>query len=348
MITASIIIELNSPDIRFIHGPIDSVAELVLPPEVCKKNSLVFVSKPEQLQMALDKKVPIIIALKSLPIPEDKSIAFFHVSNIQMAMSDVLPLFDGKLNRFTQEEKIHPMSSIHRLAHIGKNAVIGPFVSIGEHAKIGDNCTIGSNTVIEAYAEIGHDNLIHPSVFIGAHCIIGNNCEIHPHTTIGSDGFSFAVTKEMKTKKIPQLGIVRIGNNVEIGANCAIDRAALTETSIGDGTKLDNLCHIAHNVQIGENGLFAAGFMTAGSTKIGSNFMCGGGVVAADHIEIADRVVIAGRSVITNDIKESGAYGGYPIESFRDHLRTLASLPSLPKLRKQMTKVLKALNIQED
>lgn len=348
MIAASIIQELHSPEITHIQGPLEAVAAKVLPPEICDSNCLVFVSKPDQLQLAVTKKAPIIIGLKSLNCPADYAGAFFHTTNIQMAMSEILPLFDGKMNRFNQEQKIHPQSFIHPTAHIGKNVLIGPFVVVGEHASIGDNCTVGANTVVEPYAKIGHNTLLHPAVFVGSHCIVGDSCEIHPHATIGSDGFSFCLTKEGKTKKIPQIGIVRIGNHVEIGANCAIDRAALTETVIGDGTKLDNLCHIAHNVQIGQNGLFAAGFMTAGSTKIGNNFMCGGSVVAADHIEIADRVIIAGRSTITNDIKEGGQYGGYPVESFRDHLKTVASLPSLPKLRKQVSKIMKHLNLNDE
>lgn len=348
MITATIINEVPNTDIHFIQGSLQNIAARVLPPEICENDCLVFVSKPDQLAMALSKKVPIIIAHKSLPAPANDTTAFFHTSSIQMAMSDILPLFDGKMNRFVQEEKIHPLSSIHPTAQIGQHVLIGPFVVVGAHAIIGDNCTIGANCVIESHAKIGASTLLHPAVFVGAHCLIGDHCEIHPHTTIGSDGFSFGMTKEGHTKKIPQIGIVRIGNHVEIGANCAIDRAALTETVIGDGTKLDNLCHIAHNVQIGQNGLFAAGFMTAGSTKIGNHFMCGGNVVAADHLEITDKVIIAGRSTITNDIKESGQYGGYPLENFRDHLRTVASLPSLPKLRKQVSKVLKALNLNDE
>ncbi len=219
--------------------------------------SLVFVSKADQLEVALKAQSPIIIAHKNLKLPSDLNTTLFTTGSIQLAMATILPLFDGKMNRFNQEMKIHPTASIHPSAHLGKNVGVGPYAVIGEQAKIGDGATIGANAVIECFAEIGDHSIIHPQVFIGAHCALGSHCEIHPHTTIGADGFSFAMTKEGTHRKIPQIGRVVIGNNVELGANCAIDRAALTETRIGNGTKMDNLCHVAHNVVIGENCVYS-------------------------------------------------------------------------------------------
>jgi len=348
MITAEVIKDLHSTDLSFVTGPVDAVATKVLPPEQCDSESLVFVSKPDQLALALKAGAKIIVAHKSLPVPNDTAATFFSAGSVQLAMAAILPLFDGKMNRFNQETKIHPTAVIHPTAHLGKNVGVGPFAVIGEHAKIGDGCTVGAHTVIESYAEIGDHSLLHPQVFIGAHCTLGSHCEIHPHTTIGADGFSFAMTKEGTHKKIPQIGRVVIGNNVEIGANCAIDRAALTETRIGNGTKMDNFCHIAHNVIIGDNCVMAAGFKIAGSSTVGNNCMFGGDAAVSDHVNICDRVIIAGRAGVTNDITQPGQYGGYPLEPLRDSLKTLANKVHLTRMRKDMARVLKHLGLSAE
>lgn len=348
MITAEVIKDLNSADLSFISGSLQSVAQKVLPPEMSDSQSLVFVSKANQLEEALKAKAPIIVAHKSLILPVDSSSTFFSTGSIQLGMAAILPLFDGKMNRFNQETKIHSTASIHPSAHLGANVSVGPFAVISEHVKIGDGATIGAHTIIECFAEVGDHSLLHPQVFLGAYCTLGSHCEIHPHTTIGADGFSFVMTRDGLHKKIPQLGRVVIGNNVELGANCAVDRAALTETRIGHGTKMDNFCHIAHNVLIGENCVMAASFRIAGSSTIGNNFMCGGEVAVADHVSVCDRVIIAGRSVITNDILQPGQYGGYPLEPLRESLKTLTNKTYITRIRKDLARVIKHLGLKEE
>jgi len=348
MITAEVIKELNSPDLQFISGNLKAIADQVVPPEIAKKGALIFVSKKEQLDAALAAEASIIIAAKSVTLPETANAALFQASSIQLGMAAILPLFDGKMNRFRQESRIHPQSSIHPSAHLGANVSVGAFVVIGEEARIGDGTTIGAGTVIECFAVIGDHSILHPQVFIGAHCELGSRCEIHPHTTIGADGFSFAPTKTGQLVKIPQIGKVILGNDVEIGANCAIDRAALTVTKIGNGTKFDNLCHVAHNCEIGENNVFAAGFKIAGSSKVGNNVMVGGDTSVADHVVIGDRIIIAGRSGVSKDLPGPGQYGGFPLEPMRDALKTLANLSHLTRIRKNLARVMKHLNLEEE
>ncbi len=146
---------------------------------------------------------------------------------------------------------------------------------IGAGASIGDGCLIGALAVIENGVHIGAATVIHPQVFIGAGCQIGERCEVHAHTSIGGDGFGYAVDSDGRPRKISHLGNVQIGDEVEIGSNCAIDRATLTSTYIRSGVKIDNICHIAHNCDLGENGFYTAGFMMGGSTKIGRQFITG-------------------------------------------------------------------------
>ena len=188
---------------------------------------------------------------------------------------------------------------------------------------------------------------MHPHVFVGAACEIGNACEIHPHATIGSDGFGYAKDASGKPRKIPQLGTVKIGDEVEIGGNCAIDRATLTATYIRSGAKLDNICHIAHNCDLGENGFYTAGFMMAGSTTIGRNFMTGGNSVVGPHLRVADDVVLAGRSTVTNNVTEPGQYGGYPLQPLREALKTLVALGQLNDMRKKLNGLIKSVHPNE-
>ena len=348
MITAEVIQNLNSPDLSFISGDLKAVASLVLPPEVAVKDALVFVSKADQLEMALHKQAAIIVGHKSLTPPANSKVAFFSTGSVQLAMAAILPLFDGKMNRFVQAEKIHPLACIDPTAHIGQNVSIGPFVVIGARAHIGDGCTLSSHVVVETDAVVGDHSLLHSHVFIGAHCILGSHCEMHPHVTIGADGFSFVANKEGVQQKIPQIGRVVIGNHVELGASCAIDRAALTETRVGNGTKMDNFCHVGHNCEIGDNCVFAAGLRVAGSSKIGNNCMFGGGVDISDHVTVCDRVMLGGRAGVSNDVEKPGAYSGHPLEPIRDYLKTVTNMMYITRMRKDLQRVLKHLNLKDD
>lgn len=347
MITAELLKNLNIPDLTYLQGSLTKIAGVVLPPELANSEALAFVSKDNQLDEALNRGASIIIKMKGLELTRKTDSALFECTNIQTAMTYILPLFDGKLNRFRQEVRIHPTAVIHETAHIGELAQIGPFVVVGENATVGDHATIGPHCILESSSKVGSHSLLHGQVFLGSHCEIGEHCEIHPHVTIGSDGFGFAIQKDGTTRKIPQLGKVIIGNSVEIGGNCVFDRAAMTATTVGDGTKFDNLCHIAHNVQIGKHCLLAGGFFIAGSSKLGDYVMAGGNVAVTDHVEICSKVMLAGRSTVTKDITTPGSYGGYPLEPLRDSLRTLSNLTSLTDLKKNVSKLIKHFNLEE-
>lgn len=343
MITTEIIKDLNPQEIKYESGPLSNVVIQVTVPERAIASSLVFVSTLEQATALSHTPPAAVIAHSKLNAVFPSSTCVFRSHNIPLAMATVLPLFDGKMNRFRQEERIHPTAEIHPSAHIGKNTLVGPHVIIGEHAWIGDECTIGANTVIENSSRIGSFTIVHPQVYIGSHCEMGSHCEIHPHTTIGSDGYGYATDKHGIHHKIPQLGKVVIHDRVEIGANVAIDRATLTETVIGEGTKIDNLCHIAHNVKIGRGCFLTAGFMVAGSSTLGDYVVCGGNTVVADHVNISNHVTLAGASVVLSDIPEEGQYGGHPLVPMRDYLRSLAQLKklsaSMAELRQQISTI---------
>jgi UDP-3-O-[3-hydroxymyristoyl] glucosamine N-acyltransferase len=350
-ITAKDIQNLNSPYITMTGGSPDAEAYRPWPAEHAVRGSLVYVSTIEDLDMAVANEAGIIVCLDKIKNTENVSRnlkshqALFTTNSISAAMALINPHFDDKKIRWPTGAH-HHSGQVSPSATIGKNVTISAGVVIGDEVVIGNDCFIGPNSVIESRAVIGAGTHLHSQVFIGSRCIIGSRCEIHPNTTIGSDGFGYTQGPDGVPIKIPQLGIVVLEDNVEIGSNCAIDRATLTETRICSGTKLDNLCHIGHNCKLGKNGFFAAGFMTAGSTTVGDNFKCGGMVALADHITITDNVTLGGRTTVTKDILESGAYTGYPVQPVKEGLKTLVNITHIGELKKQMATVLKHLGIK--
>jgi UDP-3-O-[3-hydroxymyristoyl] glucosamine N-acyltransferase len=335
----------------FLHvgGDLEASARDCRLPHEAGPASLVFVSDAAQLASAAAAGAAIVVARRELKLNAETLPAgigcFFTVSSIPMAMALLLPAFDRKAARFTQWGERHPTAVVHESAVIGAGTSLGPYCVIGAGAHIGEHCSIGSHTVVENEARIGPRTRLHPHVFIGAGCLVGADCEIHPHTTIGSDGFGYAVGPGGRPRKIPHLGIVTIGDAVEIGGNCSIDRGTLASTYVRAGAKIDNLCHIAHNCDLGEDGFYTAGFMMAGSTTIGKRFMTGGNSVVSAHLTIADDVVLAGRSTVTNDIAESGQYGGYPLQPLKDALKTLVSLGQLNDIRRNLNRVMKQVGL---
>jgi UDP-3-O-[3-hydroxymyristoyl] glucosamine N-acyltransferase len=203
---------------------------------------------------------------------------------------------------------IHPSAIIDETAFIGKDVNIGPFAVIGRRTKILDGAIIGAHCVVSDDCEIGEDTELMPRVTLYHEVSVGAQCLIHSGVVLGSDGFGFAPSKE-GYEKIPQLGGVKVGDKVEIGANTTIDRGALSDTVIAKGVKLDNQIQIGHNVKIGENTVIAGCTGIAGSTEIGSNCMIGGGSCINGHIKITDQVMLLGMTGVINSINAPGVYG---------------------------------------
>jgi UDP-3-O-[3-hydroxymyristoyl] glucosamine N-acyltransferase len=352
MLSAQAIKNHHSDIFTFLQGNLEIAATHCHVPEEALPQSLVYVTDAAQLCEARRHKPAILIVQVNMAdricAVEDAESCCFSVKNISMGMAILLRYFDSKAWRFTQWGELHPTAVVHCDATIGKGAFLGPYCVIGAGAVIGDGCLIGSHCVVESAARIGARSILHPHVFVGAACEVGEDCEIHPHTSIGSDGFGYAVDSDGRPRKIAHLGNVKIGNGVEIGSNCAIDRATLTSTHIRSGTKLDNICHIAHNCDLGENGFFTAGFMMGGSTKIGRQFVTGGNTVVTAHITVGDNVALSGRSSVTNDIPTAGAYGGYPLQPLKEALKTAVSIGHLNEIRRNLKRVMKYLHLPEN
>ncbi len=261
---------------------------------------------------------------------DEKIIPLIRVDDPYLAFLNLLDIFIPQTE--LQKIGIEPSAVIAESAEIsGEEVRIGANCSIGEKVKIGKRVSILPNTVILAGAEISDDVLIYPNVTIYQGCKIGSRVIIHSGTVIGSDGFGQAKNDDGTFQKIPQKGIVIIGDDVEIGSNCSIDRATIGETVIGKGVKIDNQVQIAHNVEIGENTVIVAHTGIAGSTKIGKNCILAGKVGVVGHIEICDNVIITAATNVSKSITVPGTYSGYRAQQQMQELRREATLRNLMK-----------------
>ena len=251
------------------------------------------------------------------------------VQNPQLALARALSLF---LESTDTTPLIHPSSIISSNAQIGKNVNIGAGVIIQDEVSIGDGSSIGPNTVVETNATIGKNCKIFSNVSLYHGITLGKNVIVHSGTSIGCDGFGY-VTENDIHEKIPQTGTVIIGDNVEIGSNCAIDRATIGNTVVGEMTKIDNLVHIAHNVKIGKGCLLTAGFAIAGSSEVGDYCTFAGQVGVAPHLKIGNRSIVAAKSGVTKSLKGNKIYAGYPAREIKEHNRRLALINEVEKLR---------------
>jgi len=222
-----------------------------------------------------------------------------------------------------------PIHAIAPSARVGEGAVIAPGVFIGEDVEIGNDCVIGPGSVIARGVRIGHKAWLGAQVTL-THTLIGDRCTIHNGATIGQDGFGY-VAGAAGHFKIPQLGRVIIQDDVEIGASTAIDRGALGDTVIGEGTKIDNLVQIGHNIRVGRRSLIAAQVGFAGSTEVGDYVVFGGQVGVADHLKIGNGAIIAAKAGVTRSLEGGKVHGGFPAKPIEQWRREVASISRLAK-----------------
>jgi UDP-3-O-[3-hydroxymyristoyl] glucosamine N-acyltransferase len=233
------------------------------------------------------------------------------------------------------EPGIHPFAQVHESASVDAGAEIGAFVVIGEKAVIGKGARIGAHSVLGRGVQVGAGTRLHPRVTVYDGCSIGSRCILHSGAVIGADGFGMA-RDEGAWVKIPQVGAVRIGDDVEVGANTTIDRGALDDTVIGEGVKLDNQIQIGHNTVIGAHTVIAGCTGISGSVKIGRDCLIGGAVGIVGHIEIGDGVTISGFTFVTKSILEPGTYtSGMPLMPHAEWLRNVAHLKHLGERQKK-------------
>ena len=307
-----------------------------------KEGTLSFLSNPKYEEFIYTTKSSICIVNKDfIPVkPLPLSLTLIKVENSYTCFAQLLELYDN-LNK--KEAKIEQPSFIDNSAVIGTDLYLGAFAYIGKNVEIGNNVVIYPNVYLGDNVKIGSNTILHPGVSIYFGCKIGENCIIHAGTVVGSDGFGFAPNSEGVFQKIPQIGNVIIENNVEIGSNCAIDRATMGSTFIREGVKIDNLCQIAHNVDIGENSALAALVAVAGSAKIGKRVMIGGQAAINGHLSIADDTKIVGQSGVVKTVKEAVTLMGTPAIPLNDFKKSSVGFRKLPFILSKLEEIEKKI-----
>ena len=308
---------------------VDNISKI----EEGKPGSLSFLSNPKYEKYIYETQASIILVNKDFKPEKPVSATLVRVENAYEAFASLLELY---MQSKPQKTGINKLSSIREDAILGENVYVGDFTVIESKAKIGNNVKIYPQVYIGEGVEVGEGTLIYAGVKVYEGCKIGKNCIIHSGTVIGADGFGFAPQSDKTYKKIPQIGIVIIEDNVEIGANTCIDRATMGATILHAGVKLDNLIQIAHNVEVGENTAMAAQTGIAGSAKLGKNIVIAGQVAIVGHISIGNDVKIGGQAGIIRDIKDGEMLQGSPAINFKDFWKATAVFNKLPELRSQV------------
>ena len=312
---------------ELLGGTVDGNPEAVVSTfariESGKPGAICFFANPKYEQYVYTCKADIIIVNKSFEPKNAVSATLIRVDDAYAAVAALLDHYTAKKRSYRRYRGLR--SRVRWSAKIGKKVYVGDFAYVGHNARIGDYTKIYEHVYVGDDVKIGSNCIIYPGVRIYPGMVIGNNVIIHSNAVIGADGFGFAPLEDGTWKKIEHTGNVVIEDDVEIGANTCVDKSQMGSTVIGKGTKLDNLCQIAHNVEIAGNTVMAAQTGIAGSTKIGNHCIIGGQVGMAGHIEIADNTSIAAQSGIMSSIKKEGtSWMGSPAMPLREYLRSYA------------------------
>lgn len=300
----------------------------------------------ERYREDLEKSQASVVLLPRDFSAEPKSgVLFLHVDNPSVVLARICGLVESRLWP-KPAPGIHPSAVVAKTARVDASASIGPLCVIGEEAKIGPGTHLRGQVWIGDAAEVGEDCQIFPQVVVGDYCLMGNRCRIHPGTSIGSDGFGYEPV-DHSLLKLPQIGVVVIGDDVELGANCTIDRARFAETRIGEGTKIDNLVHIAHNVTIGKHCAIAAQVGISGSSRVGNGVLFYGQAGMAGHLEIGDGAIIAGGAGVTKNVNPGQTVRGNPIMELSVYNRLAVLQRKLPQFVKRIENLEEILKTRE-
>jgi len=303
--------------------------------EVAGEGQLAFLANPKYEDYLYTTQASIIIINQSQQLKGKVSSTLIRVPDAYSSFAILL----AKYQEIMEQQLTGIQENVHvaATATIGKDVFIGSYAYVSEHSDIGNRVKLYPHSFIGEKVSIGEGTIIHPSVTIYHGCKIGRNVIIHAGAVIGSDGFGFAPQQDGTYSKIPQIGNVVIEDNVEIGANSTIDRATIGSTVIRKGAKIDNLVHLAHNVEVGQHTAIAAQSGISGSTKVGNHVMIGGQAGIVGHITIADGARINAQSGVSKSIKQpKAAVTGSPAYDYTSALRSQAISRKLPDLEKRI------------
>lgn len=296
---------------------------------------LVIVDSPDYAALALQKRPSAVVARPDLA-DSLSPLTVLTAANVRLAHATIAREWFDRDLRNEGWPRIHPSAVVHESASVASTAVVGPGAVIGARAAVGERAAVLAGAVVEHDAVLGDDTVVHPNAVVGHGCRIGRRCIVKAGAVIGSEGFGFAQDGAKRNHRIPQVGRVVLEDGVVVGANCCIDRAAFRETRIGAGTVMDNLCHVAHNVRVGEDCILTAMFCVAGSSTLGRRVAASGMTGVVDHVTIADDVTLLQRAGVGQDIPKPGPYAGNPAEPLDQYLKNTAAARRLADLRDEV------------
>ena len=309
--------------------------ERLAPLETAEPSALSFLSNPKYRQQLADSRAGCVIVA---PAVRDAALA-----RGACIVTDDPYLYFARATQLWRRQRarpagpaMHPSAVVAPDARVAASASVGPHVVVDSGAVIGERVVLGAHCVVGAGSSIGADSLMHPRVTIAAGCHVGERCVFQSGAVIGADGFGIAPTQG-RWERIEQLGGVRIGNDVDIGANTCVDRGALEDTVLEDGVKLDNQIQIGHNCHIGAHTVMAACVGIAGSTKVGRNVMIGGAAMIQGHIEIADGVTVSASTMVMHSLRKKGTYTAiFPVDDHASWEKNAVTLRNLYALRERV------------
>lgn len=303
--------------------------------EDAKRGEITFVSSSAFKEKALSSKASAFIVRERLSSSSPQIL----VENPRLAFAQIAPLF---LPPPTTSPGIHPKALVHERALLGEDVAIGPQVVIEEEAVIGARSILEANTYIGPRVTLGEDVHLHQNVVLRSGVELGDRVIIQANSVVGSDGFGYERTSQGWVK-VPQLGRVKIEDDVEIGASVAIDKATTGVTHIGYGTKIDNQVQIGHNVKIGPHSLLVAMVGISGSSTLGEGVILAGGSGVSDHVQIGDNTTVGARGLVLKDLPPNSFYSGAPAKEHQKELRLQALLKRLPEMKRELRRLKKEI-----
>ena len=303
------------------------------------EGAISFLSNKKYLHYIYETKSSVVLVDESLALERNVNCTLIRVKSAYEAVAQLLQLYESMKPR---KRGISDLAFIDPTAAIGEDCYIGPFAYVGPKCVIGDNSIIHPHAALGDNVIVGKNTEIHSNAVIYHDCKVGNRCILHAGCVIGADGFGFAPS-ENGYDKIPQIGIVTIEDNVEIGANTCVDRSTMGSTFIRNGVKLDNLVQIAHNTDIGANTVMSSQVGVAGSTKVGEWCMFGGQVGISGHITIGNKVMLGAQSGVPGSIKDGQQLIGTPPMEMRSYFKSQAIFRRLPEMYNEINKLRKEI-----
>jgi len=324
-------------------GP-DATLSRIAPVEECGPGDIVFVDHAKYLSQVGEMKPSAVVTTEAIASElSTENLAVLTSPNVRLAIALIKQAYGDRDVRSSEWPRIHPSAVVHSSVNPPASVLIGPGVVIGADVVLGEGVVIMANAVIERGVIVGAQTVIHPGCIVCYNCEIGSDSILKPGCVIGSEGFGFAQDQQRHNYRIPHTGKVILEDRVVIGANTTIDRATYGATVVRSGAVIDALCHLGHNVEIGEDCIICAHTGISGSSRFGKRVIATGQTGVLDHVAVADDCVLLHRAGVNNSIKEPGMYAGGPTQPLQQYLKNMAVMPRLHEIWSRLKRLEKAV-----